>query len=95
MKKELNITPEEFLNAEKYIFTAEMITKNGVTGWNFYLLKNGEFKRVIGGDTWNEKKKCHHNTAWGINRAFDLLVAIGYQLGIEHPENLQNKILIL
>ena len=95
MRKELNITPEELLNAEKYIFTAEKITKNGITGWNFYILKNGEFKKVIGGNTWNDKKGYHHNTTLGIDRAFNLLVSIGYQLGIEHPENLQKKILIL
>jgi len=93
MKKGLNITKEEFLKADKYIFTAKMITKNGVTGWNFYILKDGEFKRVIGGNTWNDKKDCHHSTAWGINRAFDLLLAIAYQLGLKEIE--QSKLLIL
>jgi 3-deoxy-D-arabino-heptulosonate 7-phosphate (DAHP) synthase len=38
MKRELNITKEEFLNAKNYIFTIANITKNGITGWNFYIL---------------------------------------------------------
>jgi hypothetical protein len=96
MKKEkLNITKEEFLSADKYIFTSKMITKNGVTGWDFYLLKNGEFKRVIGGKTWSDKKDCHRNTAWGVNRALDLLLAIGYDLGLKMEEIDQKKLMIL
>ncbi|MEM5844529.1 MAG: hypothetical protein QW841_04785, partial [Candidatus Aenigmatarchaeota archaeon] len=54
-KRDLNITAKEFKEADKYIFTAGKITRNGITCWNFYLLKNGEFKRVIGGKTWREK----------------------------------------
>jgi len=94
-KEELNITKDEFLSADKYIFTIKMVTKNGVTGWNFYLLKNGEFKRVIGGKTWNEKKDCHRNTAWGVNRALDLLFAIAYDLGIKDNEIKQDKFIVL
>jgi hypothetical protein len=57
MKRDLNITKDEFLKAKNYIFTIANITGNGITGWNFYLLgEDGTIKKVVGGSAWNEKK---------------------------------------
>lgn len=96
-KRDLNITAKEFKEADKYIFTAEKITKNGITCWNFYLLKNGKFKKVVGGRTWREKglEGYHFNNAFGINRALDLLLVIGQDLGLKIEEIDQGKIMIL
>jgi len=77
---ELNITKEEFLGAEKIIFTKEMITRNGVTGWNLYLLKDGTLKKVTGGYTWDRKKGCHRDTTIGSDRMLHILESIAYQL---------------
>ena len=95
VKTELNITKEEFLNADYYIFTINNITQNGITEWNLYLLKNNDFKRVVGGSYWSESKNCYHISAWGLNRAWEILLQIGYSLGLKLEEINQNKMLCL
>jgi len=93
--RKLNITKKEFKEAKNYIFTYANITKNGVTGWNFYLLNNKGIKRVIGGPCWNDKRGYYHNTAWGLDRALDILLSIAYSLGLKFHDVEQNKILKL
>jgi len=93
---ELNITKKEFKEAKNYIFTCANMTKNGITGWNFYLLfKNGEIKQVRGGNCWSEKAGFYHNTAWGLDRALDILLAVGQDLGLKFHEIDQGRMLKL
>jgi hypothetical protein len=96
MKKKLNITKEEFLRAKNYIFTIANITKNGITGFNFYLLnEDGTIRRVIGGPAWNEKKGYYHKAAFGTDRKLEILFSIAYNLGLNfHDVNLE-KIIFL
>ena len=97
MKREPNITKDEFLSADTYIFTAAKITKNGITGFNFYLLKNGDFKRVIGGRLWREEELegYHHVVAWGTSRTLEVLLSVADELGIKHGEVNQRKAIFL
>jgi hypothetical protein len=95
-KKELNITKEEFLRAKNYIFTIANMTKNGITGFNFYLLnEDGTIRRVIGGSAWNEKKGYYHKTALGTDRKLEILFSIAYDLGLNFHDVEQNKIIFL
>jgi hypothetical protein len=95
-KRELNITKEEFLKAKNYLFTISNITKNGVTGWNFYLLnEDGTIKKVMGGTAWNEKKGYYHETAYGTDRKLEILLSVAYDLGLNFHDVEQNKILFL
>ncbi|MFZ8801810.1 MAG: hypothetical protein ACO2PO_02270 [Candidatus Calescibacterium sp.] len=96
MKKELNITKEEFLGAKNYIFTIANITSQGITGWNFYLLnKNGTIKKVTGGRAWNAKKGYYHETAYGTDRKLEILLSIASELGLNFHDVKQEKIIFL
>jgi hypothetical protein len=95
-KKELNITREEFLKAKNYVFTIANITKNGITGWNFYLLnEDGTIKKVVGGSAWDEKKGYYHKTALGTDRKIEILSSVAYDLGLNFHNVNQNKIIFL
>jgi hypothetical protein len=96
MKRDLNIIKEDFIKAKTYIFTIANITRNGITGYNFYLLnEDGSILRVVGGSTWNDKKGYHHNTAWGLDRALDILLSIASDLGLNFHDVHQSKMVFL
>jgi len=57
MKKGLNITKEELLGADYYIFTS---LKDIQHGYKFYLLKDGKLKEVSGGPYWSESRNCYY-----------------------------------
>jgi hypothetical protein len=93
---ELNINKDEFLRAKNYIFTIANITKNGITGLNFYLLdENGAIKKLIGGTTWNEKRGYYHEAGFGLDRVLSVLFSVAYDLGLKDSEVKQEKILKL
>ena len=91
---EINVSKKEFLKAEQYIFTIANITKNGITGWNFYLYsKKGDypFQRVAGGAYWNAKKGYYQINAWGTDRRLEILLSVGYSLGLDFHDIKQLK----
>lgn len=90
--KEVNITKQEFLKAKEYLFTCANKTSNGVTGYNFYLLdKKRNRKRVVGGDYWSGNKGYHWVTCWGTYRPLEILLSVGYKLGLKFHQIEQGK----
>jgi len=80
--EELNIKKEEFEKAKNYLITVAHSTKNGITGFNVYLLfDDGTIKKVVGGGSWNKKKGYYHCTVWGMDRALNILDNIAAELG--------------
>ncbi len=70
----INITAEDWLNAQKILVTLQNITRNGYTSFNVFILTpNGEIRKVCGGPHWSEEKGYYHLTGWGFNRAFMLV----------------------
>lgn len=91
---ELNITKEEFLKAKEVVWTcASRNAKNGITGFNFYLIfANGKRKEVIGGYYWSDNKGYYWHTAWGLSRPLDIYINIGYKLGLDFHDIEQSKL---
>ena len=88
------ITKTIYKNALKkgnvYLSTA-MQTRNGITGYNVYIKRPGEMRQVFGhSDYWSENKRCYHCTAWGTSRPLEIVLSIGYKLGLKFHDIKQN-----
>jgi hypothetical protein len=85
MKVELNITRDEFEKAKLILVSIDSYSsRNGITGFNVYLLfSDCSLKKVIGGTYWNEKYGNHHCTGWGVDRALVIVESIRNLLGVE------------
>lgn len=71
--------------------TSEIRTRNGITGYNVYVRRGGRMLQLLGhSDYWSEAKRCYHCTAWGTSRPLEIILSIGYTLGLKFNEIKQN-----
>ncbi len=70
--------------------------KNGWTGFKVYLVtKKGTLERIDGSDIkgvgyWNEKGGYFKCGAWGTDRRLEIILSIGYALGLQFKDIRQN-----
>jgi len=83
------ITKTRFKNAlesNRVFMTSEMQTRNGVTGYNVYIkdAKGPTMRQLLGHSSyWSDTKRCYHCTAWGTSRPLEIILSIGYELGLK------------
>ena len=94
------LTKEIFKKAleEKRVYlTAALKTSKGITGYNVYILEVEDFINDIPPKTdilwlcghspyWSDSKECYHCTAWGLSRPLEIILSIGYKLGLTFQE---------
>jgi len=91
--EKLNVTKERFVNATAILWTADIITKNGITGYNLYIQEGETIIRLFqGSNYWSNKKECYHCTAWGTSRALEIYLSIGRNLGLKFKDLKQSKL---
>jgi len=79
------------LKKDKVFLTKEIITSNGITGFNVYIYYKNNFRRIVGiGNYWSNKKECYHCTVYGSSRSLDIILNIGYSLGLKFHDIRQN-----
>jgi hypothetical protein len=82
---------KQALKTGKVYLTLEIQTRNGVTGYNLYILKNGDMLKVCGHSPyWSDKKRCYHVTCWGTSRPLEVILSVGRSLGLRFHEMSQN-----
>ena len=99
----METTKEEFkqaLDERRVIVTTAKETKNGITGYNVYIykpeVKYYQYIFLHGmGPYWSEKKGYYHIVAWGTSRINEIILSIGYHLGLKFHEINQNGIVKL
>ena len=90
------ITKTKFKNALKsgrVYMTSAIQTKNGITGYNVYVkeAKGSQMLMLCGHSSyWSDKKRCYHCTAWGTSRPLEIILSIGYELGLKFHDIKQN-----
>jgi len=96
------ITKEQFkqaLDEGRVIITGEMKTRNGWTGFNVYILELGSdrpwYRLLNIGPYWSEARRLHHCTAGGTSRALEIILGIGYRLGLKFDEMPQSGFKII
>ena len=84
------ITKTKFKNALEsgrvYLSTEIQNSRNGITGYNVYVrdAKTGVMSKITGHSPyWSEKKWCYHCVAWGTSRPLEIILSIGYELGLD------------
>ncbi len=84
------MTGKEFKKAlEKYqIFVVGVQwTKNGWTGFRVYHNNGGAMLQITEKcQYWNEKKGFYQCRAWGTDRTLEIILSIGYALGLKFDE---------
>jgi len=90
------LTKEIFKKAleEKRVFTTTKIkTQKGITGYNLYLIKkNLDILWICGYSAyWSDNRECYHITACGTNRPLEIILSIGYNLGLKFHEIKQTQ----
>lgn len=71
--------------------TSALQTRNGITGYNVYVKRDGRMLQLLGhSDYWSEGKRCYHCTAWGTSRPLEIILSIGHALGLKFHEMKQN-----
>lgn len=94
------LTKTLFKNALKnnrVYMSAALQTRNGITGYNLYIKRktsknvNGGMWSVLGHSPyWSDKKQFYHVTAWGTSRPLEIILSIGYELGLKFGDIRQN-----
>ena len=93
------LTKEVFKKAleEKRVYlTTELKTAKGITGYNVYILDidhdlmEPKLKGMLWlcghSPYWSNSKECYHCTAWGLSRPLEIILSIGYKLGLKFKE---------
>ena len=78
-----------------YMTTEMQTSRNGITGYNLYILNPSKdikgMAKVLGwSNYWSESKQCYHVCAWGTSRPLEVILTIGYKLGLRFEEIKQN-----
>ena len=90
------ITKTKYKNALKsgrVFMTTAMQGRNGVTGYNLYIKDaKGSTMRLLCGHSsyWSDKRRCYHCCAWGTSRPLEIILSVGYKLGLGFHEIEQN-----
>lgn len=80
------------LEAGRVFLTAENMTRNGITEYNLYMTTpKGKIEQITGNSVcWSETKHSYHVTAWGTSRPLEVILSVGYNLGLSFSEIKQN-----
>ena len=90
------ITKTKYKNALKsgrVFMTAAMQGRNGTTGYNVYIkdAKGSAMRKLCGHSVyWSNKRRCYHCVAWGTSRPLEIILSIGYGLGLKFNDIKQN-----
>ncbi len=84
---------QKALKERRVFLTSAMQTNNGTTGYNVYIVecgnrgKNIDTKWLCGHSAyWSDSKECYHCTGWGMSRPLEIILSIGYSLGLKFDE---------
>ena len=91
----MNITKKQFktaLEKRRIYIVGCKYTSNGWTGFNIYQLKNNSLIPVIVEKCpyYKTSKGYYHCSTWGTNRGLEIILEIGYTLGLKFEEIKQN-----
>lgn len=85
------------LKAGRVYLTAEKETRNGITGWNLYILRKADndktprMWKVCGhSHYWSNSKRYYYVVAYGTSRPLEVVLSVGHSLGLSHGEMKQN-----
>lgn len=79
------------LKAGRVFLTSAKETRNGITGYNLYIIRKNRVWQVLGHSVyWSNPKRYYHVVAWGTSRTLEVILSVGYQLGLNFNEIKQN-----
>lgn len=92
---ETNITAKQYKKAledRKVFIVGTKFTKSGWTQFRVYRIYNNQPQRIIVKDAsyWNEKAHAYKCVAWGTDRRLEVILSIGYSLGLKFSDIRQN-----
>ena len=83
------------LEEKRVYLTTKIRTSNGITGYNIYIYRENQMYWLCGHSSyWSDSKECYHCTAWGTSRPLEIILSIGYELGLTFHEIRQNHQMI-
>jgi len=95
-----NITKKDYQKAlekgEVVIVGNRYSQKNGWVGFNVYLIQKNQMIRIRPDDSlkalayWDKKRGSFYCGAWGTDRRLEVILSIGYVLGLKFSEIRQN-----
>lgn len=86
---------QQALKDGRVILTANNHTRNGITEYNLYI-ENPEpdmpgIRQVCGHSSyWSDNKRAYWVTCWGTSRPLEIILDVGYKLGLQFKEIEQN-----
>lgn len=90
----MEITKTQYKNALKtgrILIIGTKYTTNGWTSFRVFLIKDNNLIPIqVKAPYWNEKDWCYKCTAWGTDRRLEIILSIGYELGLKFHEIRQN-----
>lgn len=81
------------LKEGRVYLTVASQTSNGTTGYNLYILdKKTRYMKYVCGHScyWSNTKGYYHVVAWGTSRPLEVILSVGYNLGLKFEEIRQN-----
>lgn len=94
------IQGQEWLTKEVYkkalengnvVMTAANHGRNGITQYNLYISTPDGLCSVRGHSSyWSKAKQCYWVTCWGTSRPLEIILSVGYSLGLDFHEIKQN-----
>lgn len=83
------------LKQGRVFMTANNHTRNGITEYNLYILNPTRemkgIRQVYGhSNYWNDKRQAYWVCAWGTSRPLEVILSIGYKLGLGFHDIEQN-----
>ncbi|MDZ4246786.1 MAG: hypothetical protein U1D67_06690 [Dehalococcoidia bacterium] len=83
------------LEEGRVYITGQNSGRNGVTMYKLYINKptsdSPGLAQVRGiGNYWSQKKNCYWVTAWGTSRELEIILNVGYALGLQFHDIKQN-----
>lgn len=84
------------LREGRVYMTAQIRTSNGITGYNLYIAEVDKHHKVtllhVYGHSgyWSKARQCYHVTCWGTSRPLEVILSVGYNLGLKFEDIKQN-----
>lgn len=90
-----NITAEEYKKALEERRVVLVGTNDRGTYYDLYIIKNNELIPVRGiGSYWSKEKNCYWVTAQGTSRPLEIILSVGYALGLSFRDIKQRYIVL-
>ena len=75
----------------KVYMSANNHTRNGITEYKLYVKTKDGLTQVRGHSPyWSKRKQAYWVTCWGTSRPLEIILSVGYELGLEFHDIKQN-----